>query len=195
LLVIPQGNTVLQQTPDVNPTDSPDVVALKALATTPFLATDQNVPAGTRLDTIFIVPPKYGVCGTVGEVGDYPDVSVLRDREASAMWFVLHAVAQSLYDRSISESQEEAQAMVTCASDTASLASTRPDLSDAALYATVMQTGASCYKSYEAVFQNTEESARAVEDASKVREDAVGLLDKAPELLENLRFIIDWVHK
>jgi hypothetical protein len=195
LLVVPQQNTVLQQTPDVNPTDPVDVAALKALGQTTFLESDQNLPAGTQLDTVFIVPPKYGVCGTVAEVGEYPDVSVERDKEAGAVWFVLRAIAQSLYNRVAFAGDEDIQAMATCANDTASLSSTQPDLSDIDLYATVMQAGASCYKSYEAVFEDTEESDRAEEDASRVREDALDLLDKAPELLESIRFVIDSVHK
>jgi hypothetical protein len=195
LLVIPQQNTYLQQTPDVNPTDPVDAASLKAIAQAAFLATDESLPAGTQLDTVYIVPPKYGVCGTVAEVGDYPVVSVVRDREASAIWVVAHAVAQSLYDRTTSQGNEDVQAITTCVNDTASLASTQPDLSDLDLYATVMQTAASCYESYKAVFQEEEEADRAEEDASETREDVLKLLDKAPDLLEDIRFAIDFVHK
>ncbi|HLK79648.1 MAG TPA: hypothetical protein VKU77_39105 [Streptosporangiaceae bacterium] len=195
LLVIPQQDTALQQTPDVNPSDPVDIAALKALGRSSILATDQNLPAGTTIATVFIVPPKYGVCGTVPELGEYPDVSVQRDRDASAAWFVLHAVAQSLYDRTAFGGDEDIQAMATCANDTASLASEKTDLSDTDLYANVMQAGASCYKSYAAVFGETEAVAKAAEDASKTREGAVELLDKAPGLLEDFRFVVDFIHK
>jgi len=195
LLVVPQQATVLQQTPDVNPADPVDVAALKALGRSTFLETDQSLPAGILPSTVFIVPPKYGVCGTVAQVGEYPAVSVQRDREASAVWFILHAVAQSLYDRAVFGGDEDVEAMVTCANDTGSLVSTQPDLDDIDLYATIMQTGASCYKSYEAVFAETENSATAQEDASRTRDDALDLLDKAPELLEDARFVVDFLHK
>jgi hypothetical protein len=195
LLVIPQQETSLQQTPSVNPTDAVDLAALKAVTQVPFLGADNNIPAGTQLSTIFIVPPQYGVCGTVAEIGEYADVSVERDKEASAMWFVAHAVAKSLYEKITTGGDEDVQALTTCASDTASLTSKYPDLSDVDLYATVMQAGASCYKSYEAVFEEKEEIVKAEEDATKTREDVLDLLDRAPDLLESIHFAINLIHK
>jgi hypothetical protein len=198
VLVIPRQNTALQPTPDINPQDFVDSTALKALSESTFLETDPNLPLGTPLNSVYIVPPGYGVCGTVPEVGEYPYVTIQQDRVASATWFVLHAVAQSLSDRlreNTFEGSETIQAMATCANGTASLASSRPDLASADLYANVMQTSAGCYKSYKAVFENSEEAQTAVEDASKTREDVVSLLDRAPDLLKDVHFILDLIHK
>jgi hypothetical protein len=199
LIVRAWQNTALQPTADINPADPVDAVALRGLAASNVLATDPNIPAGTPLDAIYIVPPQYGVCGTVSSIFDSPGVFIEPNRNASAAWYVAHSVAQTVYDKLHSyafKPDKNAQAMMTCARETVSLASQRPDLSDPDLYANVMQLGSNCYQSYEAVFRDAENSDEAAaKSAHSVQETALGLLDRAPKLLEDLRAVLDFVHR
>src|SRR5215470_8250702 len=140
LFVTAEENTVLQPTPDINPTDPADNLALKAL-----VGSDVFQPyysAGYTAPGVYVLPPGYGVCGTVPYIYQIAKVTIWRDRDASAAWFATHSLTQALYGRLESiklNNDKTVQAMVTCANGTVSVASSNPDWSDADLYANVMQ--------------------------------------------------------
>jgi hypothetical protein len=197
LLVVPDGGTSLQRI-DANQTDTVDQTALNALNRSKVLAADPNVPAGTLLDSRFIVPPAFSICGTVSDIGEYPQVNIILDKEAGIAWAVSHAIAQSLEnrleDKAFSDS-ESVQELAECADSASTFASEHQDYSDDELYVEAIATGSTCYQSYNKILTDSEGSERAEEDNPEVKDDVLDFLKRLPELLNAEHFVLNLVHR
>lgn len=191
VIVIPgeDGGTHLTTAPYANPTDAASEAALAAVANTDTVNSVPGLPGGIPYSQVFIVPPKWAVCGLTDEVGRVASMRYFRDKKSSGEYFAAKYLADQLSSRVTPAALKTGRALVACAQGTLQLLKQDPELQGLDLYARVIGTGTACRSSYKTLLGNNEAATRQTESR------ALRLLEKSPQLLENSRFFVALAHR
>lgn len=181
VIVVPDANfrSRLVAAPYANPTDEPSKSALIATSASRSLSTIREVPAYVPTAQMVLLPPQWAICALTDSLGETASVRYLRDKMASAEYFVTKGLAGQLLPK-LSPNQIK-PALVTCAKATLNLMKGSPDLPDVELYAEILGPELTCRPRYKALLGDDERATQ------RLGTTVLNQLERSPRLLGNSR--------
>jgi len=180
VIVVPDAkwNTRVLPAPAASPTDKASATALSAVTNSGILSPLIKLPGNVPSTQALIVPPGWAVCGLTDKVGEVAGVRYLREKTASAEYFVLKALADQAVAVKTPAAQTFYAGLLRCGKATRLLLKERVDLEDIEFYAELLEAGSPCQLAFETLFSNDATAQRAMANA-------LSRLERVPHLLEN----------
>ncbi|WP_405060015.1 hypothetical protein OG474_45810 [Kribbella sp. NBC_01505] len=180
VIVVPDAkwSTRVVAAPFASPPDAASKTALKAVANSGILSPQTQLPGNVPASQALIVPPGWAVCGLSDSPGEVAGLRYLRDKTASAEYFVLKALADQAIAVKTPASQTFYAGLLRCGKATRQLLKERVDLQDIEFYAELLRTGSPCQLAFRTLVPTEAGSQRAMAQA-------LSRLERVPHLQEN----------
>ncbi|MET7280143.1 hypothetical protein ABZS29_18050 [Kribbella sp. NPDC005582] len=180
VIVVPDAewNTRVLPAPFASPTDIAAKTAQAAVAGSGILSPQIKLPGNVPSSQALIVPPGWAVCGLTDDAGELAGLRYLREKTASAEYFVLKALADQAVAVKTPPAKTFAAGLLRCGKATRLLLKERVDLEDIEFYAELLRTGSPCQLAFESLLPSEATAERAMAQA-------LSRLERVPHLLEN----------
>ncbi|MFK4084392.1 hypothetical protein ACI2LF_09820 [Kribbella sp. NPDC020789] len=180
VIVVPDAkwNTRILPAPFVSPADAASKTVLSAVANSGILSPLIKLPGNVPASQALIVPPGWAVCGLTDNPSEVAGVRYLRDKVASAEYFVLKALADQAVAVRTPAPQTFYSGLLRCGKATRLLLKERVDLEDIEFYAELLRTGSPCQLAFRTLLPSESSSELAMAQA-------VSRLERVPHLQEN----------
>ncbi|TDD61582.1 hypothetical protein E1263_06745 [Kribbella antibiotica] len=180
VIVVPDAkwNTRLLAAPFASPTDTATTTAMKAVANSGILSPQTQLPGNVPAAQAVIVPPGWAVCGLTDSATEVAGVRYLREKTASAEYFVLKALADQAAAVKTPAPQTFYAGLLRCGKATRLLLKERVDLQDIEFYAELLRTGSPCQLAFQTLVSGEAAAQRAMAQA-------LSRLERVPDLQEN----------
>ncbi|TDC25919.1 hypothetical protein [Kribbella albertanoniae] len=180
VIVVPDAtwNTRVLPAPFASPIDNAAKTAQSAVANSGILSPQVKLPGNVPSTQALIVPPGWAVCGLTDKAGEVAGLRYLRDKTASAEYFVLKALADQAVAVKEPAPQTFYAGLLRCGKATKQLLKERVDLQDIEFYAELLRTGSPCQLAFETMLPSETSAQRAMAQA-------LSRLERVPHLQEN----------
>ncbi|MBB6570231.1 hypothetical protein HPO96_37290 [Kribbella sandramycini] len=179
VLVVPDGKWSTRVLPAsfANPEDTASQTALIAVNKSGIL-NPQELPSHVPPSQALILPPQWAVCGLSDNIREIAGLRYLREKTASAEYFVLKALADQVVAVKTPSASKFDAGMLRCAKATRQLLKERVDLQDIEFYAELLKRDSPCQQAFSSLMPSDTAAQRAMAQA-------LSRLERVPHLLEN----------